>query len=57
MRLWTKNVLGAKLSDAGGMERFLGLLREVAVKRGVPETSLPSVSTWVEAIELEEGRL
>ncbi|CAI4033074.1 hypothetical protein DNFV4_03506 [Nitrospira tepida] len=56
-RLWTGKVLTAGPADEAARDRFQGRLRDVAVKRGVPLESLPPVSTWVEAIELDEGRL
>ena len=34
-----------------------GRLQEIATKRGVPVASLPPASTWVDAIELDEGRM
>lgn len=57
IRLWTRKVLTAGPADEAARERFQGRLRDVAAKRGVPLESLPPVSTWVEAIELDEGRL
>jgi hypothetical protein len=55
--LWTRKVLTAGPTDEAARERFQGRLRDVAAKRGVPLESLPPVTTWVEAIELDEGRL
>ena len=57
IRLWTRKVLTAGPADEAARERFQGRLRDVAAKRGVPLESLPPVTTWVEAIELDEGRL
>jgi hypothetical protein len=57
IRLWTRKVLTAGPTDEAARERFQGRLRDVAAKRGVPLESLPPVTTWVEAIELDEGRL
>ena len=57
IRLWTRKVLTAGPADEAAHERFQGRLRAVAAKRGVPLESLPPVTTWVEAIELDEGRL
>ncbi len=57
IRLWTRNVLTAKPGDPAAVERFRGRIAEVAAKRGVPVHSLPPVTTWVEAIDLDEERL
>lgn len=57
IRLWTRKVLTAGPADEAARERFQGRLRDVAAKRGVSLESLPPVTTWVEAIELDEGRL
>jgi hypothetical protein len=43
--------------DDAARERFKGRLHEIALKRAVPISSLPSVSTWAEVIELDEERL
>jgi hypothetical protein len=32
-------------------------LQDIATKRGVPVTALPPATTWVDAIELDEGRM
>lgn len=57
IRIWTSKVLTAEPTDEPARERFQARLRDVAAKRGVPLESLPPVTTWVEAIELDEGRL
>lgn len=57
IQAWTKHVLTAKPGDAAAVERYRGRLAAVAAKRGVPIDSLPPASTWVDAIELDEGRL
>lgn len=57
IRLWTKKVLTAGPSDDAARERFQGRLRDVAAKREVSLESLPPVTTWVDAIELDEERL
>jgi len=54
---WSKNLLASGPKDAGARQRFQGRLQEVATKRGVPVSSLPSVSTWVDVIELDEERM
>ncbi|MGE0470349.1 MAG: DUF5069 domain-containing protein [Nitrospira sp.] len=54
---WSKNILASGPKDEAARQRFQGRLQEVASKRGVPVSSLPSVSTWVDVIELDEERL
>jgi len=54
---WSQALLSSGPKDDAARQRFQGRLREVAVKRSVPVSSLPSVSTWAEVIELDEGRL
>jgi hypothetical protein len=50
-------VLTGEPKDEAAKERFNARLIDIAAKRGVPVGSLPRVTTWVEAIELDEGRL
>ena len=50
-------VLAGEPKDEAAKERFKARLVEIAAKRGVPVESLPRVTTWVEAIELDEDRL
>jgi hypothetical protein len=57
IRLWNMKVLGGEPKDDAARERFSGRLREIASKRGVPVESLPKITTWAEAIDLDEGRL
>lgn len=57
IRLFTRNLLGAKPEDDGARQRFQGRLQGIATKRGVPVASLPSVYTWADVIELDEERL
>lgn len=57
IRLWTRNVLTSKPGDPAAVERFRGRLADVAAKRGVSVEALPPVTTWAEAIDLDEGRL
>jgi len=54
---WSKNLLASGPKDEAARQRFQGRLQEVASKRGVPVSSLPSVSTWVDVIELDEERM
>ena len=57
IRSWNFRVLTGEPKDDAARERFKGRLAEIAAKRGVPVESLPRVTTWVEAIDLDEGRL
>jgi hypothetical protein len=53
---WNQLLLSSRPKDDAARQRFQGRLQEIAGKRGVPVASLPSVSTWAEVIELDEGR-
>jgi len=57
IRLFTRNLLGAKPEDDGARQRFQGRLQGIASKRGVPVATLPPVHTWADVIELDEERL
>lgn len=57
IRLFTRNLLESAPKDDGARQRFQRRLQEVATKRGVPVSSLPPVATWVDVIELDEGRV
>jgi hypothetical protein len=50
-------LLSSRPKDDAARQRFEGRLHEIAGKRGVPVSALPSVSTWAEVIELDEERL
>jgi Domain of unknown function (DUF5069) len=54
---WNHLLLSSRPKDDPARQRFQGRLHEIAAKRGVPVSSLPSVSTWADVIELDEGRL
>jgi hypothetical protein len=54
---WNHILLSSRPKDDAARQRFQGRLQEIAAKRGMPVTSLPSVSTWAEVIELDEERL
>ncbi|TKB78632.1 MAG: DUF5069 domain-containing protein [Nitrospira sp.] len=56
-RQWNERILTGGPKDEGTRQRFQSRLVEVAAKRGVPVTALPSASTWVDIIELDEGRM
>ncbi len=57
IRLWTRGVFKAKPGDAVALQRYRDLISGIAAKRGVPIDTLPTVTTWVEGIDLDEGRL
>jgi hypothetical protein len=57
IRLWNMKILTGEPRDEAAKERYRARLMDIAAKRGVPVESLPRVTTWVEAIELDEGRL
>lgn len=54
---WSQGLLAAGPKDEAARQRFHERLEEIATKRGVSISSLPSVTTWAEVIELDEGRL
>src|SRR5262245_49249003 len=54
---WSQGLLSSGPKDDAARQRFQGRLQEVAAKRGIPVSALPPVSTWVDVIELDEGRL
>lgn len=54
---WSRLLLASKPKDEDSKKRFQGRLQEIVTKRGVSVDSLPSVTTWADVIELDEGRL
>ncbi|MDC8449060.1 MAG: DUF5069 domain-containing protein [Nitrospira sp.] len=54
---WSRTLLASGSKDEAGRQRFQGRIQEIATKRGVALSSLPSVTTWADVIELDEGRL
>jgi hypothetical protein len=50
-------ILTAPPKDEAAQQRFQTRLAGVAAKRGVPIAVLPRPTTWVDIIELDEGRL
>ncbi|BFU90660.1 MAG: hypothetical protein NTAFB01_18470 [Nitrospira sp.] len=54
---WSQGLLVSGPKDEAGRQRFQGRLKDIAIKRGVAVSSLPSVTTWADVIELDEGRL
>jgi hypothetical protein len=57
IRLWNMKILTSEPKDEAAKERYKARLVDIAAKRGVPVDSLPKVTTWVEAIDLDEGRM
>ena len=54
---WSQGLLSSGPKDDAAQQRLQWCLQEVATKRGVPVSSLPSFSTWADLIEIDEGRL
>lgn len=54
---FSQGLLASGPKDDMTRSRFQGRLDEIAKKRGVPVSTLPTISTWADAIELDEGRL
>lgn len=54
---WSQELLASGPKDEAARQRFQGRLKDIAIKRGVALSSLPSVTTWADVIELDEGRL
>jgi len=54
---WSQGLLSSGPKDDAACQRFQGRLQDVATKRGVPVSSLFSVSTWADVIDLDEDRL
>ena len=54
---WSQGLLSSGPKDDAARQRFQGRLQEVAAKRSMAVSALPPVSTWVDVIELDEGRL
>ena len=56
IRPWNERILTGGPKDDAARQRFQARLADVAAKRGVPVETLPRVTTWVDIIELDEGR-
>ena len=54
---WSHGLLASGPKDEAARQRFQGRLQDIATKRGVAASSLPSVATWADVIELDEERL
>lgn len=57
IRVWNMKVLTGEPKDDAAQERFTARLIDIATKRGMPVEKLPKVTTWADAIDLDEGRL
>ena len=54
---WSRLLLASKPKDEEAKQRYQARLQDIAETRGVPVSALPPVTTWVDAIELDEGRM
>ena len=54
---WSQGLLSSGPKDDAARQRFQGRLQDIATKRGVLLSSLPSVQTWADVIEIDEERL
>jgi hypothetical protein len=54
---WSQGLLTSGPKDDSARQRFQGRVQNIATKRGVAVSSLPSISTWADVIELDEGRM
>ena len=50
-------VLKGGPKNEGAQQRFQARLAELAAQRGVTIEDLPTASTWVDIIEIDEGRI
>ena len=54
---WSQGLLTGGPKDDAAKQRFEGRIQAIATNRGVPVTSLPPATTWVDIIEIDEGRM
>lgn len=54
---WNTMILTGTPQNEQAQQRFNGLVEELAQSRGVSSDQLPKLSTWVDVIECDEGRL
>ncbi len=54
---WSQGLLTGGPKDEAAKQRFEGRIQAIATKRGVPVSTLPSATTWVDVIEIDEGRM
>jgi len=57
IRHWNERILTGGPKDDAARQRFQTRLADVAAKREVPVETLPPAATWVDIIELDEGRV
>jgi hypothetical protein len=57
VRQWNERILRGGPKDDGGRQRFQARLAEIAAKRCMPLSSLPTVTAWSDIIELDEDRM
>jgi len=57
IREWNERILHGGPKDDTGRQRFQDRLAGIAAKRAVPVSGLPTITTWSDVIELDEGRL
>ncbi len=54
---WNDMVLKGRPKNEGAQQRFQARLAELAAQRGMTIEDLPTASTWVDIIEIDEGRM
>ncbi|MGB0910319.1 MAG: DUF5069 domain-containing protein [Nitrospirales bacterium] len=54
---WNNKVLTGTPQNEQAQQRFNGLVEALAQNRGVQVDQLPTLTTWVDVIECDEGRL
>jgi len=54
---WSRLLLASKPKDEEAKRRYQGRLQDIADKRGVPVSALPPITTWADAIDLDEERM
>ena len=54
---WNCKVLTGTPQNEQAQQRFNGLVEALAQSRGIPVDQLPTLITWVDVIECDEGRL
>jgi hypothetical protein len=57
IRQWNERILNGGPKDDAARQRFQARLADVAATRGVPVETLLRATTWVDIIELDEGRV
>ena len=54
---WSRLLLASKPKDEEAKRRYQERLQGIAATRGVSVSELPPISTWVDVIDLDEGRM